>query len=205
MFAMCVGHPPFRAETLVGVLRRVCDHEPKSLREQNPRMPEWMEQFIFKLLAKDPNDRFDSAVEVAELLSEELSHCQSPTLHGPPPRDWWSRPRSRLAQKPTILLLAALTVLITIAGTWVVYHRPGEKVPSPQEVIEPNWPFSGSISTAPAHDAANWDAALSETAQSSKQLEAAWSTPDVQPVYDPWDAEASEIEQQVRQFESDQP
>ncbi len=173
MYAMCVGHPPFRAETLVGVLRRVCDHEPNSLREQNPRMPEWIEPFIFKLLAKDPDDRFHSAVEVAELLSEELSHCQSPTLHGPPPRHWWSRPRSRLARKPAILLLGAFTVLIAVAGTWVVYHRPGETKPPPQEVVEPSNPLGNIISTAPAPDALSWDTTLSETAQASKQLETA--------------------------------
>jgi serine/threonine protein kinase len=32
MYAMCTGHPPFRAETAMAVLRRVCEDAPRSIR-----------------------------------------------------------------------------------------------------------------------------------------------------------------------------
>ena len=78
MYAMCTGHSPFRASTPLASIRRVCDDEPRSLRENNPEIPNWLAAIIEKLLAKDPDDRFQSAAEVAELLSKCLSHLQDP-------------------------------------------------------------------------------------------------------------------------------
>ena len=43
LYAMCTGHPPFRAESAVAVLRRVSDDTPRPVRAINPDMPEWLE------------------------------------------------------------------------------------------------------------------------------------------------------------------
>ena len=76
---MCTGRPPFRAETSYGVLRRITDEEPRPIREINPEIPEWLCRIVAKLMAKRPDDRFQSAHEVAELLEECLAHVQQPT------------------------------------------------------------------------------------------------------------------------------
>src|SRR5262245_19144559 len=39
LYAMCTGHPPFRAETALAVLRRVTDERPRPVREVNPEVP----------------------------------------------------------------------------------------------------------------------------------------------------------------------
>ncbi len=80
MYTLLAGHSPFRAETAMGVLRRVCDDTPRSLREFNPNVPEWLEMFVARLQAKLPNDRFESASQVADLLKGSLAHLQQPTL-----------------------------------------------------------------------------------------------------------------------------
>ena len=85
MYAMCAGRPPFRADTVVAALRRVCDDTPRPLREVNADIPEWLEAIVAKLLAKDPDQRFQSAGEVAELLGEHLAHLQHPTTAPKPP------------------------------------------------------------------------------------------------------------------------
>ena len=54
MYAMCTGHPPFRAETALAVLRRVCEDTPRSIRADHPEIPAWLEAIIAKLLAKEP-------------------------------------------------------------------------------------------------------------------------------------------------------
>ena len=64
----------------MGVLRRVCDDAPRPIREVNPEIPQWLEAIVLKLLAKNPADRFQTASEVADLLSQHLAHVQSPTL-----------------------------------------------------------------------------------------------------------------------------
>ena len=79
LYAMCTGRAPFRAETSYGVLRRVTDEEPRPIREINPDIPEWLCRIIARLMSKQPDDRFASAREVAELLEECLAHVQQPT------------------------------------------------------------------------------------------------------------------------------
>ena len=110
LYAMCAGHPPFRAETPLGVLRRVCDDQPRPIRDINPEVPEWLEAIIFRLMDKDPATRFQSATEVANLLEHCLAHVQQP-LSTPLPAEletgqrragFWYRAWSR----PTLIALA---------------------------------------------------------------------------------------------------
>jgi serine/threonine protein kinase len=68
IYAMCTGHPPFRAETGYGILRRITDARPRSIREINPDVPDWLVATVDKLHAKSPADRFASAEELAQLL-----------------------------------------------------------------------------------------------------------------------------------------
>lgn len=80
MYAMCVGHSPFRASTTMGVLKRVCHDAPRPIQELNADIPEWLCAIVMKLLAKDPNDRFQSAKSVADLLEKWLAHVQQPMV-----------------------------------------------------------------------------------------------------------------------------
>ena len=79
LYAMCTGRSPFRAETSYGVLRRITDEEPRPIREINPDIPDWLCRIVERLMAKRPDDRFQSAAEVAKLLEECLAHVQQPT------------------------------------------------------------------------------------------------------------------------------
>jgi len=79
IYAMCTGRAPFRAETSYGILRRITDTQPRSIREINPNIPEWLESIVGKLHAKSLEDRFASADEVHELLEQCLAHVQQPT------------------------------------------------------------------------------------------------------------------------------
>ena len=85
MYSMCVGHSPFRASTTMGVLKRVCHDPPRPIQELNPDIPIWLSRIILKLLAKRPDDRFQSAREVAELLERWLAHVQQPMATPIPP------------------------------------------------------------------------------------------------------------------------
>ncbi len=55
IYAMSTGRAPFRAETTLGVLRRISDHQPRSMREINPDIPVWLEQLVSKLHEKSSN------------------------------------------------------------------------------------------------------------------------------------------------------
>src|SRR5262249_30816777 len=77
LYALCTGHPPFRANTAMAVLKRVCDDTPRPIREINPEIPEWLCAVVARLQAKDPGQRYESAAEVAALLSRRLAQLQT--------------------------------------------------------------------------------------------------------------------------------
>lgn len=79
LYAMCTGRSPFRASTIMGVIRRVCEDEPRLIREVNPDVPEWLCRIVDRLLSKKPADRIQSAEEVASLLAGCLAHVHRPT------------------------------------------------------------------------------------------------------------------------------
>jgi serine/threonine-protein kinase len=115
LYTMCAGRPPFRAETTMGLLRRIIDVCPRSLREVNADIPEWLAAIIEKLHAKTANDRFESAGELADLLEGCLAHVQQPTRTPLPksiPRQ--SREQLRSARR-TVGLAAALVVVAMFA------------------------------------------------------------------------------------------
>ena len=94
LYAMCTARPPFRAETTFGVLRRIRETAPRSIREINPDIPEWLERIVLKLLSKDVSDRFSTATDVAGLLERCLAHVQQPTAVALPDKigDWFLVP-----------------------------------------------------------------------------------------------------------------
>ena len=85
LYAMCTGRPPFRAESTVAMIRRVCDDEPRRLQEVNSEIPDPLANFVVKLLAKNPDERFQSAAEVSVLLGRYLAHIQQPEANPSPP------------------------------------------------------------------------------------------------------------------------
>lgn len=85
MYAMCAGRAPFQADSALGVLRQVSDFAPPSLHERNGKIPDWLLAIIERLMAKKPEDRFQSAGDVVEALRRgyEIA-CQSPASDSSP-------------------------------------------------------------------------------------------------------------------------
>jgi len=80
IYFMLTGRSPFRAETTMGVLNRIGNDQPRSLRSINPGVPDWLEGIVLRLLAKEPNDRFQTAEELAELLNRGWLICKRQML-----------------------------------------------------------------------------------------------------------------------------
>src|SRR5262249_7666484 len=77
-------------------------------------IPNWLIATIETLHAKDPANRFQSAAEVAELLSQHLAHLQQPSLVAMPPRvEKSAAPRlSPLPSRRRAVAAAGLLLLI---------------------------------------------------------------------------------------------
>jgi formylglycine-generating enzyme required for sulfatase activity len=70
LYVMASGRPPFRAATVYAVLKRVAEDTPRPIPEVIPEVPPWLCDLIAKLHAKKPQDRFQSAREVADVLAD---------------------------------------------------------------------------------------------------------------------------------------
>jgi serine/threonine protein kinase len=77
-YVMLSGRPPFRASGTMAVLKRVCEDTPRPIRDIIPEVPEWLCNIVARLHAKKPEDRFQTAAEVADLLARHLAHMQQP-------------------------------------------------------------------------------------------------------------------------------
>ncbi len=89
LYALCTGQPPFRGSTTAGVLHKVSAAAAKPVRELNPDVPAWLEELIARLLAKEPEQRIQTAAEVQALLEGYLAHLRqagvsAPVLPPPP-------------------------------------------------------------------------------------------------------------------------
>jgi hypothetical protein len=122
---MCTGHPPFRAESAVAVLRRVSDDQLGPVRQINPDIPVWLEAIIAKLHSKDAAGRFRCASELAELLSRCLAHVQEPLSVPLPPELVPSVTPTRSRRRRRLLwtgvgLLGVATIVGAVVTLWPV-------------------------------------------------------------------------------------
>ena len=116
MYAMVCGHPPFRADTSLGVLRRITDHPHRKLSQIQNNTPVWLESIIDRLLEKAPDRRFSSAHELAETLEDCLAHVRQPTVTQLPKITSTSKPRWPLVA--AMLSLAAVLLIGAVLLFW---------------------------------------------------------------------------------------
>lgn len=135
LYAMCVGHAPFRAESSYSVLRLIIDKEPRPIRELNPEIPEWLCAIISKLMSKAFDDRYASADSAAILLEQCLAHVQDPVRQALPPvacesddrgkTDWTIVSKLQrwfliMNDKRIVSLIALILLLIALLVPWPI-------------------------------------------------------------------------------------
>jgi len=162
MYAMCTGRPPFRADTSFGVLRRITDTKPRSIREVNPDVPTWLAGLVEKLLAKEPGDRFASASELAALLEQCLAHVQQPSAV-PLPAACKVRAH-RFRNTRVVLAIATLVLAAALGGIyWAKIANRDQSSASDK---------NGSSAAAESLSDLDWNAAADEIKTLSEDLDA---------------------------------
>ncbi len=92
LFQMLAGCPPYDADMPVAILhQRISDPE-KSVRDINPEVPPAVDRLVSRLMARNPDDRYQSAGELLEALQrlreqpdEPLEEDETPAADEPPP------------------------------------------------------------------------------------------------------------------------
>lgn len=72
LYELLVGRPPFREATALDTLVMVLEGEPDTPRTVRPQVPPELEQICLRCLEKNPDDRYPSAVALAEDLERYL-------------------------------------------------------------------------------------------------------------------------------------
>ncbi|MFO0968630.1 MAG: serine/threonine-protein kinase [Gemmataceae bacterium] len=107
LYVMVTGRPPFRASTTFGVLKRVAEGTPRSIQEIIPEAPQWLSDVIAKLHAKNPDERFQTAREVADVLAD----CEARIKTDPNGADFSRVPHNKPAKGRWKWLVAAGVLL----------------------------------------------------------------------------------------------
>jgi len=164
LYAMCTGRPPFRAETTFGVLRRIRESEPRSIREINPDIPEWFERIVLNLLSKSADQRLDTASGLSTLLEQCLAHVQQPTVIALPDHELVRTPPNVVSRSRRFVVVSSLLIvatMLTVLCMSVFWQRdpisspPGSSAPVPT-VPEPSL---------------DWNALQSEIDETSRVIE----------------------------------
>ncbi len=72
LYELIAGVAPFDGKSMVDILFKVLNHQPRPLRAANPVAPEALATIVSKCLNKDPERRYASALALAEDLSRFL-------------------------------------------------------------------------------------------------------------------------------------
>jgi len=72
LYEMLSGHPPFTADTSIGVVIKHLNEIPRPLRQIAPQVPEAIEAVVMRAIEKDPARRQSSAAELGFELEEAV-------------------------------------------------------------------------------------------------------------------------------------
>ncbi|QDU25555.1 Serine/threonine-protein kinase PknB [Anatilimnocola aggregata] len=129
LYALLTGRPPFIADGPMEVLLQVLEQDPPSLRSLNPAVPPELEWICLKCLEKRPENRYQSATNLAEDLDRFLRQEPLEARAG----SWWHRLRRWGRREPVFaahlmslafVLLLAQFIFIGHAGRDWDYHWP---------------------------------------------------------------------------------
>jgi Tol biopolymer transport system component len=119
LYEMATGERPFRGDTKMSTIGSILKDEPASVTESNRTLPRHLGRIIRRCLAKDPDRRYQTALdlrnELEELKAEIDSGELAPEGEGATPRLW------RGSRK---LALLAVVVIATIVGAITVRWSP---------------------------------------------------------------------------------
>jgi serine/threonine-protein kinase len=142
-YEMLSGEPPFTGPTVQAVVARVMTEQPRPLSGQRRNIPPQVEAAVARALEKIPADRFASAHEFSEALS-------NPSFVPPT-----TTPRGKVASNRTSrMLIGAITVALVFMGLaiWALM-RPATSKPvvrylmafDSAEAIAPDAPYWGRL------------------------------------------------------------
>src|SRR5262249_41322807 len=118
LYEMATGKAAFDGKTQISVLAAILEKEPEPMATLQPMTPPALEMVVKSCLAKDPNERLQTAHDLKLQLSwtSQVSAAVKPAKASPRRKGWlpWA--------------MAAVAVLLAIAAGAQIWRRPAERV-----------------------------------------------------------------------------
>ena len=106
LYEMVTGKPAFSGTSRPGIMASILEREPQPIRELQPRTPRALDHLISKSLAKNPDERWESAHDIAEQLRWIRNSSIAPS----------SSPRKSRRIVPYAIAAAAALLMLTVAA-----------------------------------------------------------------------------------------
>jgi len=147
LFFMVTGSPPFRGRTPLEILRKRLEEPPPWAADLNPNVSEWTCEVIQRMMATNPDDRFQTHEEVYAVLTSGRSGMPGGVAARAAPPAARAAPRRRSAGKArnrAVALLIAVMVVVVAVGLlsavavrkWMTPKAVETPPPAPQPRVE---------------------------------------------------------------------
>lgn len=172
LYEMLTGEKPYGGDSITSVIYRVVNEEPIPPKKLNMDLPEAIDQFMQKALAKEPAQRFQTGAEFAEglrLLQKGLYTAEIPKA-APSAMATQKMPAFEETQKVTpkknntLIIGGVAAGLVALIGVAALLMSGGKKEEKTAEVILP-------VETAAPVQATTPPAPPAKTAKQPKQSE----------------------------------
>jgi serine/threonine protein kinase len=153
LYEMATGVRPFQGETTMSTIGSILKEEPSSIAELKPTLPRHLGRIIRRCLAKDPDRRYQTALdlrnELEELTAEIESGMHAVDSLGATTRPRWSTRRRVVLGAGAVLAVAVLLLILQ----WVRRESPDPEifytsVPLTSAIgmdSDPNWSPEGEF------------------------------------------------------------
>lgn len=119
LYAMLTGQPPFSGPTPFDVLLQVVDRQPPAPRQLNRVCPKPLELICLKAMGKQPEDRYQSADELAcdlrRFMRGEVIEFPKPTLYQRA-LTWWRREPILVSHVCALLSVIVIVLISYLCG-----------------------------------------------------------------------------------------
>ncbi|MBF0291059.1 MAG: SUMF1/EgtB/PvdO family nonheme iron enzyme [Nitrospinae bacterium] len=137
-YQMLTGILPFRSDTPWGVMHQHVSEPPVPLRQVNPDVPEIIERAVMRLLEKDPEKRYPSALALRRDLASAAANLAGRTeeMRLTPPSGLVNPAKGSPSAKPLGRVAVAAGLLLAVAGgLYLMFGSEAPKSPAPMPIV----------------------------------------------------------------------
>ncbi|MCU0716314.1 MAG: serine/threonine protein kinase [Pirellula sp.] len=132
LYQLATGHMPFDGGSFFEISEKICRQAPERPRKWNAQIPRDLDAVILKCLNKEPEDRYQTAGELANDLDRLMKgfpvEATKPSIAKL--IRYWARTSPRTLAAASIVLITMLAALVAINASWLrerVAHERAEK------------------------------------------------------------------------------